>query len=119
MSTPPRVAAYLFGRWRRAGSGVTHHRLLKRHVGTREIGDDSEKTGFGHNPSTAAAIAATSSGVGEGVIAIFMKWSGGDASVAPPGAGGSSRSEAETSPDHQNGDQSRSLEGHVAVLAAG
>jgi hypothetical protein len=63
---------YRRGRWRRVGKGVTHQRLLNRHVGTRTAGNDSDTTARGHSASIAATIAATSSSVAEGETWTFI-----------------------------------------------
>jgi hypothetical protein len=55
------------------GSGEIHQRLLNRHVGTRTEGAAWSIAGFGHNASTAAMIAATSSSEAEGEIAMFTE----------------------------------------------
>ncbi|HEY0520595.1 MAG TPA: hypothetical protein VGC84_13955 [Ilumatobacteraceae bacterium] len=56
---------YRRGRSRRVGSGAIHQRLLNRQRGWRTATVDSTYTAFGHNASTAATIAATSSSVGD------------------------------------------------------
>jgi hypothetical protein len=85
------------------GSGVIHHRLLKRHVGTRRTAGETGTVGFGQNASIAATIAATSSAVAEGDTCTFTDRLLGETRASrrqAQRAGGSSRSEAETSPDH-------------------
>ena len=52
---------YRRGRSRRVGNGVTHHRLLNRHVGTRTAAHRFDDDRLGHDTSRAATIAATSS----------------------------------------------------------
>ena len=57
------------GRARRAGNGVAHQRPLNRHVGDRNgFCDSGAITGRGHNASTAATMAASSSLLGVGLM---------------------------------------------------